>query len=266
MESNIFFSSQHETNIPQKKYAHIERGGLIPITSYILNLSSITEDETVEYRDVQLGDIIIVGYIIDYKVFEAKVKILIWDQTGTIEVTFFNGNEETNGLNNIIWDEKKNKVVKIFGTVKVYKKEKNIQGAKIILLKDNDIFHHCLQVMNSWLYLSGRLNELKKGNFENEIYNAREIAKNAKGNIINNNYNNNNRNYNSNNYVNNNSYEIAQNILNEISRSGNRNIKKGELNSILVKNSIRSDEIGKVIKNLIDEGYIMENDESYYIY
>jgi hypothetical protein len=34
----------------------------------------------------------------------------------------------------------------------------------------------------------------------------------------------------------------------------------------LVKNSIRSDEIGKVIKNLIDEGYIMENDESYYIY
>ena len=178
MEASGYFSQITENEQP--KYAHIERGGLIPINAHILNSSSITEDETVEYKEVQLGDIIIVGYIIDYKVYEAKVKILIWDQSGSIEITFFNGNEnqEINGLNSFNWDGKKNKVVKIFGTVKVYKREKNIQGAKIILLKDNDIFHHVLQVMNSWLYLTGRLQELKKGHFQNELSDMREIAKN----------------------------------------------------------------------------------------
>ena len=119
MEASGYFSQITENEQP--KYAHIERGGLIPINAHILNSSSITEDETVEYKDVQLGDIIIVGYIIDYKVYEAKVKIIIWDQSGSIEITFFNGNEnqEINGLNSFNWDGKKNKVVKIFGTVKV---------------------------------------------------------------------------------------------------------------------------------------------------
>ena len=86
MEASGYFSQITENEQP--KYAHIERGGLIPINAHILNSSSITEDETVEYKDVQLGDIIIVGYIIDYKVYEAKVKIIIWDQSGSIEITF----------------------------------------------------------------------------------------------------------------------------------------------------------------------------------
>ena len=151
-------------NRGKSQYTHRERGGLIPITAHILHSSTVTQDETVEYREVQLGDIIIVGYVTDYKEFEARVKVTIWDQTGSIDVTFYNNteNQDNTGLNGFYWDGKK-KVVKIFGTVKVYKKEKNVQGAKIVLLKDNDIFHHSLQVINSWLYLTGRIQELKKG-------------------------------------------------------------------------------------------------------
>jgi hypothetical protein len=257
-------------NRGKSQYTHRERGGLIPITAHILHSSTVTQDETVEYREVQLGDIIIVGYVTDYKEFEARVKVTIWDQTGSIDVTFYNNteNQDNTGLNGFYWDGKK-KVVKIFGTVKVYKKEKNVQGAKIVLLKDNDIFHHSLQVINSWLYLTGRIQELKKGSYQNDIGNARDIAKNARN--VNSNFNNNNNNNynygNNNNYSNfnnGNPFEIAQNILNDISRKGTKNLKKGELNGILNK-KIRSDAVQGVIKNLLDEGFIMEDGDENFI-
>ena len=257
-------------NRGKSQYTHRERGGLIPITAHILHSSTVTQDETVEYREVQLGDIIIVGYVTDYKEFEARVKVTIWDQTGSIDVTFYNNteNQDNTGLNGFYWDGKK-KVVKIFGTVKVYKKEKNVQGAKIVLLKDNDIFHHSLPVINSWLYLTGRIQELKKGSYQNDIGNARDIAKNARN--VNSNFNNNNNNNynygNNNNYSNfnnGNPFEIAQNILNDISRKGTKNLKKGELNGILNK-KIRSDAVQGVIKNLLDEGFIMEDGDENFI-
>ena len=257
-------------NRPKSQYSHRERGGLIPITSHILNSATVTQDETVEYREVQLGDIILVGYITDFKEFEARVKITIWDQTGSVDITFYNNseNQDNSGLSDFYFDGVK-KVVKIYGTVKVYKKEKNVQGAKIVLLKDNDIFHHSLQVINSWLYLTGRIQELKKGSYQNDIGNARDIAKNARN--VNSNFNNNNNNNynygNNNNYSNfnnGNPFEIAQNILNDISRKGTKNLKKGELNGILNK-KIRSDAVQGVIKNLLDEGFIMEDGDENFI-
>ena len=239
-------------NRPKSQYTHRERGGLIPITSHILNSATVTQDETVEYKDVQLGDIILVGYITDYKEFEARVKITIWDQTGSVDITFYNNseNQDNSGLSDFYFDGQK-KVVKIFGTVKVYKKEKNVQGAKIVLLKDNDIFHHTLQVINSWLYLTGKIQELKKGTYQNDIGNARDIARNAKGNFNNNNFNNN-------------PFEIAQNILNDISRKGTKNLKKGELVGLLTK-KIRSDAVQGVIRNLLDEGYVMEDGDDNFV-
>ena len=254
-------------NRPKSQYTHRERGGLIPITSHILNSATVTQDETVEYKDVQLGDIILVGYITDYKAFEARVKITIWDQTGSVDITFYNNseNQDNSGLSDFYFDGQK-KVVKIFGTVKVYKKEKNVQGAKIVLLKDNDIFHHTLQVINSWLYLTGKIQELKKGTYQNDIGNARDIARNAKGNFNNNNFNNNNNynnNFNNNNF-NVNPFEIAQNILNDISRKGTKNLKKGELVGLLTK-KIRSDAVQGVIRNLLDEGYVMEDGDDNFV-
>ncbi len=268
-------------NRPKSQYTHRERGGLIPITTHILNSATVTQDETVEYREVQLGDIILVGYITDFKEFEARVKITIWDQTGSVDITFYNNseNQDNSGLSDFYFDGVK-KVVKIYGTVKVYKKEKNVQGAKIVVLSDNDIFHHTLQVINSWLYLTGRIQELKKGTYQNDIGNARDIARNAKSsfgnnnnnnfsnnNFSNNNYSNNNfnnNNFNNNNF-NNNPFEIAQNILNEISRKGTKNLKKGELIGLLTR-KIRSDAVQGVIRNLLDEGFVMEDgDDSYVI-
>ena len=124
--------------------------------------------------------------------------------------------------------------------------------------------------MNSWLYLTGRLEELKKGNFQNEIYNMREIAKNNnKGNFNNNNnvsFNNgnfDNGNFNNKNYENN-PFELANNVLNDFLRKGIKFITKGELNNILIKN-IRSEDIGKVIKKLLDDGFLMEDEENYLI-
>ena len=116
----------------------------------------------VEYRQknkVQLGDIIIVGYVVGYQEFEARVKVPIWDQTGVVDVTFFNQNEnqDSSGLSNFYYEQGKKKPVKIFGTVKVYKKEKNLQGAKIIGVTDNEVTFHILEVINAWLYLTGQL-------------------------------------------------------------------------------------------------------------
>ncbi len=52
--------------------------------------------------------------------------------------------------------------MKIFGTVKTYKKEKNLQGAKIMYVGDNDLVYHQLEVVNDWLYLTNKISTLKQ--------------------------------------------------------------------------------------------------------
>ena len=70
-----------------------ERGGLIPITAHILSQATVNLEESIEYNGNLLSDICLVGYILDYKDLEARVKVQIWDQTGVVEVTFYNKNE-----------------------------------------------------------------------------------------------------------------------------------------------------------------------------
>ena len=70
-----------------------ERGGLIPITAHILSQATVNLEESIEYNGNLLSDICLVGYIVDYKQLEARVKVQIWDQTGVVEVTFYNKNE-----------------------------------------------------------------------------------------------------------------------------------------------------------------------------
>lgn len=53
------------------------------------------------------------------------------------------------------------KLVKIHGTVKTYKREKNLQGAKIAYVNDNELLYHQLEVITDWLYLTNRLSALK---------------------------------------------------------------------------------------------------------
>ena len=53
--------------------------------------------------------------------------------------------------------------VQIFGTVKVYKGEKSILGAKLIKSNCNYVLYHRANVIHSFLYLTGKLKE-KSGN------------------------------------------------------------------------------------------------------
>lgn len=51
------------------------------------------------------------------------------------------------------------KPVKIFGTIKYYKKSASINGAKMTLIKENELIEHFMEVAHSWMYLTGRLKQ-----------------------------------------------------------------------------------------------------------
>ena len=154
-----------------------ESSGIIPVTSLILNQAEVTKEESVIYQGVPLNDINIVGYIMDFKEMESKMKISLCDYTGTIEIIFLNPDKNTDiiGMSKFLCDGKK-KSVQIFGTVKVFKKEKIIQGAKILPVSNNNVLYHRTDVIYAWLYLTGKLNELKKNQMKNSAEEARNIA------------------------------------------------------------------------------------------
>ena len=54
----------NDQNRNRGQITHRERGGLIPINAHILNVANVTSEEVEEYQKVQLGDIIIVGYVV----------------------------------------------------------------------------------------------------------------------------------------------------------------------------------------------------------
>ena len=237
-------------------YSH-ERGGLIPITAHILNESEVTKDETVEYKGIPISDITLVGYMIEYKEQEAKVKITLYDYTGIIDIIFFtkSNNQDNSGLNKLNYDGMR-RPVQIFGTVKVFKNEKNIQGAKIISVGSNDILYHRGDVIHSWLYLTGKLQELK----ENQIFNFAEEAK-----VIaskNNNYNNQ-RNTPVKGNQDEKDLKDALYLLENYNRRQNKNeIDKNEMQNLFRKYGNKKEEI---INRLIDENKLIETDIGYEI-
>lgn len=48
------------------------------------------------------------------------------------------------------------KPVKIFGTIKYYKKVASINAARMFLIKENELIQHMIGVVDSWMYLTGR--------------------------------------------------------------------------------------------------------------
>jgi hypothetical protein len=83
-----------------------DKGGLIPVTSKIINDATINQDELVEYMGVNLSDISIVGYLMSYNELDTKVKITLWDHTGKVEVIFyFSDSEGHAGLTNFHFSE-----------------------------------------------------------------------------------------------------------------------------------------------------------------
>ena len=239
-----------------KSHSIRERGGLIPVTATILNEAEVTKEETVEYQGIPISDIMAIGYIFDYKELEAKVKITIFDYTGFIEINFFNkiDNQDSSGLNKLNYDGTR-KAVQIFGTVKVFKNEKNIQGAKIIPVSSSFVLYHRADVIHSWLYLTGKLQELKENQLTNTTEEAKMIA-------MGNNNVNNQRNTPIKDNKEERDFKDAVAILDNYIKRGKNELKKNEIQNIFKKFGNRAD---KIIKQLIDENKLIDNDGVYEI-
>ena len=237
-----------------------ERGGIIPVTCTILREADVTKDETVSYQGIPLYDINIVGYIIDYKELESKIKMTLFDYTGSAEVNFYIKMDDLDptGLNKFHYDGSK-KPVQIYGTVKVHKNEKNIQGAKIMPVSCSEILYHRTDVIRSWLYLTGKLNELK----ENQVQNSAEEAKMiAMGNNINGYGYNNMRNTPVKNSGDRDMNE-AMRLLENYTRKSNKNtITYAHINNIFKNFGKKTPDI---INKLITNNKLIDTDEGYEI-
>ena len=227
-----------------------DKGGLIPVTCSIINDSTVTRSETVEFQGIQILDISLVGKIIDYKEFEARVKISVFDGSGVAEINFFHSNQDS-GLQNYKYDGTF-KTIQIFGTVKVYKNEKSIQGSKLVLVNDMDLFYHRLNVYHSWLYLTGNLQELKEKNFNDVTNQARQLAG---GNQQQNYQNNNNAQCNGIN-----EYRVA--VKNLKRKSGNNIVETDQLKKELLR--FGAGRFDKILIELIDNNVIIDNENGTY--
>ncbi len=232
-----------------KIHATRERGGLIPVTANILRESEVTKEETVEYQGVPISDITAIGYVIDYKELEAKVKVTLFDYTGTMEINFFNkiDNQDSVGLNKFHYDGTR-KPVQIFGTVKVFKNEKNIQGAKIVAVNCSYVLYHRADVIHAWLYLTGKLQELKDNHIQNSSDEAKRIGM---GN-----------NYNNNEVTKNNENEAVSLLENYVKKESKTDISENAIMNLFKK---FGDKAKDIINKLIDNNKLVDNDGTYEI-
>ena len=238
----------NETSQSGKSHQNRERGGLIPVTATILKEAEVTKEETVEYQGVPISDITAIGYVVDYKELEAKVKITLFDFTGTMEINFFNkiDSQDSVGLNKFHYNGDK-KPVQIFGTVKIFKNEKNIQGAKIVEVNSSYVLYHRADVIHAWLYLTGKLIELKENRNNSNIEEARKLANdsNAYG------------------YEGNMEQNEAMNLLENFAKKENRNeISQNDIMNLFVK---FGDKRKSIINKLIDCNKLVESDGVYEI-
>jgi hypothetical protein len=242
-------NNQGYNDLPQSSKVHQtrERGGLIPVTANILKEAEVTKEETVEYQSVPISDITAIGYVIDYKELEAKVKVTLYDYTGTMEINFFNkiDNQDSVGLNKFHYDGTK-KPVQIFGTVKVFKNEKNIQGAKIVLVTCSDVLYHRADVIHAWLYLTGKLQELKENNIQNTADEAKKIAMGNRNTMPNNN----------------NENEAVALLENYVKKENRNDISQNDINNLFKK---FGDKTKDIINKLIDNNKLVDNDGNYEI-
>ena len=237
-----------------KAHSTRERGGLIPVTANILKEAEVTKEETVEYQGVPISDITAIGYVIDYKELEAKVKVTLYDYTGSMEINFFNkiDNQDSVGLNKFHYDGTR-RPVQIFGTVKVFKNEKNIQGAKIVAVTCSEVLYHRADVIHAWLYLTGKLQEIKENHVQNTTEEAKMIA-------MGNNYKNNgfNNNINTNNIEN----EAITLLENYVKKENKSDISESAIMDLFKKFGNKNKEI---INKLIDNNKLVDNDGTYEI-
>ena len=242
--------SQYESHSGSKYHSQRERGGLIPVTASIIKNARVTEDESVEYQGINIIDITAVGYVVNFREIDNKINITLYDYTGLLDVNFYirQGNDDSSLLDNFKYEGIR-EPVQIFGTVKVYKGEKSILGAKLIKSNCNYVLYHRANVIHSFMYLTGKLKE--KGS--NEYYTS------AKKNESNKNWELSASSYKKRNP--NDEMEEAVNILNEYAQKENQ-ISTGKLEDLFRKFGPNAKDI---INKLISENKLIDNDDFYEI-
>ena len=250
MEINDSSNNYHnyENQSGSKYQPQRERGGLIPVTANIINKAEINQDEGVEYQGVSIVDITAVGYVVDFKELDNKIKITIYDYSGLLEVNFYNKQDDSFALDKFEYENKR-EPVQIFGTVKVFNGKRYIQGAKLLKSNCNYVLYHRANVIHSFLYLTGKIKEkntiggiFSSGNNKNEnmriIYPSSSNKKKGYDDM-----------------------EEAVNILSEYAKKENQ-IKTGKLEELFKKFGNKSKDI---IKQLISDNKLIDNDDYYEI-
>lgn len=232
------------------------KGGIIHITANIINEAEVTKDERVEFQGIPITDFLAIGYVIDYRELDSKVKIILWDYTGTIEINFSNALDKSSHIQKFHYDGTK-KPVRIFGTIKVYKNEKYLHGGKILQCHSNEVLSHKADVIDSWLYLTGKINELKEMNLQEFAEEAKNLA-NKGGNF--------NNKSNSKNIEANKIEKLeaeAKKILEKYSKKESTNqISKEELENLFKKFGSKAEDI---INKLIGDNQLIESEGGYEI-
>ena len=242
--------NQYKSNSETKYHSYRERGGLIPVTASIIKNAEVTPDDSVEYQGVNIIDITAVGYVVDYKEVENKINITLYDYTGLLNVNFYirQDNEDNSVLDDFKYEGIR-EPVQIFGTVKVYKGEKSILGAKLIKKDCNYVLYHRANVIHSFMYLTGKLKEVKG----NDYYNTAKKSENTKNwelsasSLKKRNPND--------------DIEEAVNILNDYAKKESQ-ISAGKLEELFRKFGQKTKDI---INKLVSENKLIDNDDFYEI-
>ena len=242
--------SQYESHSGTKYHSQRERGGLIPVTASIIKNAEVTQDESVEFQGINIIDITAVGYVVDFKEIDNKINITLYDYTGLLDVNFYiRQDSDDNSLLDNFKYEGIREPVQIFGTVKVYKREKSILGAKLIKSNCNYVLYHRANVIHSFMYLTGKLKE--KGS--NEYYaSAKKNESNKNWELSASSYKKRNAN---------DDMEEAVNILNEYAKKENQ-ISAGKIEELFKKFGPNTKDI---INKLIAENKLIDNDDFYEI-
>jgi len=220
-----------------------EKEGLIPVTCKILK-NLVKKDEKLEYMNVPVGEIVIVGFAFNYLEQETKISVGIWDQTGYFDVSFFNKNEsETHsGLEGYYHVDKG--VIKIIGKVKLYKDNIKIDGARIVNSNFNEFVYHKLEVISDWHYLTNEQNQdddnyhLKSNNKQKN--NAEQILSGGKDPI---------------------KEKIKKECMDIISRKG-----QIQVNELANETGLNEIELTKYLKAFNSEGLLLYNETSNEVY
>ena len=252
MESNEqSMYNQYQSHSGMKYHSQRERGGLIPVTASIIKNAIVTDDDSVEFQGVNIIDITAVGYVVDFKEVENKINITLYDYTGLLNVNFYRRQDSDD--NSILEDfkyEGLREPVQIFGTVKIYKKEKSILGAKLIKSNCNYVLYHRANVIHSFMYLTGKLKEIKGNEYYNTASKKNENTKNWDSSASS--YKKRNAN---------DDIEEAVNILNDYAKKETQ-ITAGKLEELLRKFGHNTKDI---INKLVSENKLIDNDDFYEI-